>query len=77
MVSETINMDYPRRVTKPDHAHTLLLQIQLYMLCWGMSDKERDHNLINAMTLLALPKEIYFPSVSFPIFLSYDKYFAL
>lgn len=68
-----------------EELQTLIMHILYYFkfnfTCFagggGMSDRERDHNLINAMTLLALPKEIHSPSVSFPIFLSYDKYFAL
>ena len=36
--------------------------------------KQRDHNSVSAATPPALPKEIYPPSVSVPIFLSYDRY---
>lgn len=81
MVSEMMNMD---RINLRA-LQTLIMHILYYFkfnfICFarvgGMSDRERDHNLKNAMTLLALPKTIYPPSVSVPIFLSYDKYVAL
>ena len=39
--------------------------------------RQRNHHLINAVTRLAIPKEIYSPSVSVSLFLSYDKHFTL